>query len=233
MASLQHREQIPRHYDLTNSTALRWPSHPERIDSKQRTSIRILILYCGAPDHMETLARAMADGAEAIAEIEVTLKRIPEEKELQADGKLKQASLALSGELLDYDGIILGMPTLSGNLCTQVRDLLDQSGNLCMKGDLFGKVGSVFTATRHADQKTNITSLRNTLLHQGMIFVDSSYPWQELLSKEERASGTPKGATILADGYNSRRPSADELTIARFQGRYVAQFTQWLMWGNV
>ncbi len=232
MASLQHRAPAPPLCDPANSTALRWPPHPERRDSRRRLSTRILILYRSASDHIDALTQAMADGAEAIAEIEVTLKRMPEEQVLRADGKPKQAVLTLPGELQEYDGIIFGIPTLSGNLCTQISDLLDQSGELWMENSLFSKVGSIFTSTQDEDQETNITSFQNTMLHHGMIFVDATYPCQELLSKEEGASDRSKGATILTDRNDSLAPSADELTIARFQGRYVAQITQWLVRGN-
>ena len=40
---------------------------------------------------------------------------------------------------------------------------------------------------------------------------------------DEVSGGTPYGATTLADGDGSRQPSANELDIARFQGRHVAE----------
>jgi NAD(P)H dehydrogenase (quinone) len=40
---------------------------------------------------------------------------------------------------------------------------------------------------------------------------------------EEITGGTPYGATTLAKPDGSRQPSENELTLARFQGRHVAQ----------
>jgi NAD(P)H dehydrogenase (quinone) len=37
------------------------------------------------------------------------------------------------------------------------------------------------------------------------------------------SGGTPYGASTLADGDGSRLPTSDELAIAQFQGRHVAQ----------
>jgi NAD(P)H dehydrogenase (quinone) len=41
----------------------------------------------------------------------------------------------------------------------------------------------------------------------------------------EITGGTPYGASTLAGADGSRQPSANELAIARFQGRHVADIT--------
>jgi NAD(P)H dehydrogenase (quinone) len=84
-------------------------------------------------------------------------------------------------------------------------------------------VGSVFsTASQHGGQETTITSFHSTLLHQGMIIVGVPYSEPRLLAMTEITGGTPCASTItVADG--SRLPSKNELAIARFQGRHVAE----------
>ena len=94
-----------------------------------------------------------------------------------------------------------------------------------MKGALVGKVGSVFisTATQHGGQETTITSFHTTLFHHGMIVAGVPYAEPRLLNMQEISGGTPYGASTIAGGDGSRSPSENELAIARFQGRHVAQ----------
>ncbi|MDF2765098.1 MAG: wrbA, partial [Rhodospirillales bacterium] len=93
------------------------------------------------------------------------------------------------------------------------------------KGALIGKVGSVFTstATQHGGQETTITSTHATLLHHGMVIVGVPYSCDELSNMNEITGGSPYGAGTLAGGDGSRQPSENELAIARFQGRHVAE----------
>ena len=103
-----------------------------------------------------------------------------------------------------------------------------QTGKLWMEGSLVGKVGSVFasTATQHGGQETTITSFHSTLLHHGMIVVGVPYSAPGLLNMKEITGGSPYGAGTLAGGDGSRRPSENELTIARAQGRRVAELAR-------
>jgi NAD(P)H dehydrogenase (quinone) len=190
---------------------------------------KVLVLYYSAYGHIETMAQAIAEGARTVG-AEVTIKRVPElvpeEVARNAGMKLEQAApLATVDELPQYDAIIFGTPTRFGNMAAQMRNFLDQTGKHWMSGALIGKVGSVFasTASQHGGQETTITSFHTTLLHQGMIIVGLPYSAQELLNMEEITGGTPYGATTLAKPDGSRQPSENELTLARFQGRHVAQ----------
>jgi NAD(P)H dehydrogenase (quinone) len=131
-------------------------------------------------------------------------------------------------QLADADAIIFGTPTRFGNMAAQMRNFLDQTGGLWMSGGLIGKVGSVFasTASQHGGQETTITSFHSTLLHQGMIVVGAPYSEQRLLGMDELSGGTPYRATTITGADGSRMPSENELAIARFQGRHVAQISQ-------
>ena len=198
-------------------------------------STKLLVLYYSMYGHVETMAEAIADGARAVDDIEVQIKRVPEtmreDQARSAGAKLDQAApVADPQELSDYDGIIFGTPTRFGNMCGQMRTFLDQTGSHWMQGTLIGKVGSVFTSTasQHGGQETTLTSFHTTLLHQGMVIVGVPYACKELLNMDEITGGTPYGASTMADADGSRQPSANELAIARFQGRHVAQITRWL-----
>jgi len=193
---------------------------------------KILVLYYSSYGHVETMAGAVAEGARSVPGTEVTVKRVPElvpeEVAKQAGIKLDQAApIAQPDELPDYDAVVFGTPTRFGNMAAQMRNFLDQTGGLWAKGSLVGKVGSVFasTATQHGGQETTITSFHTTLLHQGMIIVGVPYSCAGLTEMDEVSGGTPYGATTLAKGDGSRQPSDNELAIARFQGKHVAEIT--------
>jgi NAD(P)H dehydrogenase (quinone) len=190
------------------------------------------VLYYSAYGHIEKMAEAVAEGALAEPSTEVTIKRVPElvpEEIAKRSGmKLNQPALiATVDELANYDAIIFGTPTRFGNMCAQMRNFLDQTGGLWMKGALVGKVGSVFTSTgtQHGGQETTITSFHSTLLHQGMILVGLPYAFPGLTKMDEITGGSPYGASTLAGADGSRQPSANELDGAHYQGKHVAQIT--------
>ena len=104
-----------------------------------------------------------------------------------------------------------------------MRNFLDQTGRLWVKGSLVGKVGSVFTSTgTGGGNESTILTFIPTLLHQGMIYVGLPYTTPELMDVSEVRGGSPYGAATIAAPDGSRQPSAKELTMARHQGKHVA-----------
>jgi NAD(P)H dehydrogenase (quinone) len=194
---------------------------------------RILVVYYSMYGHVEKMAHAIAEGARSVPGAEVTLKRVPETMPLevarQHGAMLDQAAPEASPkELGNYDAILFGSPTRFGNMTAQMRNFLDQTGGLWMEGSLIGKVGSVFvsTATQHGGQETTITSFHSTLLHQGMIIVGVPYSEQRQMTLSEITGGSPYGASTITGGDGSRMPSENELAIARFQGKHVAEIAK-------
>ncbi|HYD37201.1 MAG TPA: NAD(P)H:quinone oxidoreductase [Allosphingosinicella sp.] len=191
---------------------------------------RILVLYYSSYGHVETMARAVAEGAASVEGVQVSVKRVPElvpEEVARGAGiKLDQdAPFADPAELGDYDAIIVGTPTRFGNMAAQMRNFWDQTGPLWVKGALVGKVGSAFTSTasQHGGQEMTITSTHTTLLHHGMIIVGLPYSWPGNAQMDEISGGTPYGASTIAGADGSRQPSVNELEGARYQGRLVTQ----------
>jgi NAD(P)H dehydrogenase (quinone) len=189
---------------------------------------KLLVLYYSSYGHVETMAGAVVEGARSVAGVEVTLKRVPElmpeDVARQHGVKLNQpAPVASPKELADYDAIIFGTPTRFGNMAAQMRNFLDQTGGLWMKGALVGKVASVFasTGTGGGNESTILTFIP-TLLHHGMIYVGLPYSCPELTDVSELKGGSPYGAATIAGSDGSRQPTAKELAMARFQGRHVA-----------
>lgn len=201
--------------------------------SGKEVTTKVLVLYYSMHGHVETMAKAAAEGAAGVDGVAVDIKRVPElmpeDVARRAGAKLDQAApVAEVDDLAGYDAIIFGVPTRFGNMCAQMRNFLDQTGGLWAAGKLVGKVGSVFisTGTQHGGQETTITSFHNTLFHHGMIVVGVPYACPELVNMNEITGGTPYGASTLAGGDGSRQPSANELAVARFQGRHVAEIAK-------
>jgi NAD(P)H dehydrogenase (quinone) len=205
--------------------------------------VRILVVFYSMYGHIWKMAEAVAEGAREVADSEVAIKQVaelvPDEglaKSGAAEAKkaFAQVPIAQPAELGDYDAILFGTPTRFGNMCAQMRNFLDQTTSLWLKGGLVGKVGSVFasTGTQHGGQETTITSFHTTLFHHGMIVVGVPYAEQGLVNMTEITGGTPYGATTLAGADGKRQPSANELSIARYQGRHVATIARHLALGK-
>ncbi|HKP24704.1 MAG TPA: NAD(P)H:quinone oxidoreductase [Dongiaceae bacterium] len=191
---------------------------------------KVLVLYYSSYGHLETMANAVAEGAKAVGGVQVDVKRVPElvpdEVAKKSGLKLDQAApVAAVDELANYDAIIFGAPTRFGMMAAQMRNFLDQTGGLWVKGALIGKVGSVFTstATQHGGQESTILSFHTTLLHQGMVIVGLPYSNKTQMRLDEITGGSPYGASTIAGGDGSRKPSEGELSMARFQGEHVAK----------
>jgi len=191
---------------------------------------KVLVLYYSSYGHLETMANAVAEGAKAVFGVQVNVKRVPElvpdDVAKKSGLKLDQAApVATVDELADYDAIIFGAPTRFGMMAAQMRNFLDQTGGLWVKGALIGKVGSVFTssATQHGGQESTILSFHTTLLHQGMVIVGLPYSNKTQMRMDEITGGSPYGASTIAGGDGSRQPSEGELSMARFQGEHVAR----------
>lgn len=199
---------------------------------------KLLVLYYSMYGHIETMAHSVAEGARTVAGVEVTIKRIPEtmgsEALTAAGGKIDQvASEASPKELGTYDAIIFGTPTRFGNMAGQLRTFLDQTGGLWAKGELIGKVASVFTSTgTGGGEEMTITSTWTTLAHHGMILVPIGYGIPEMFDISKVSGGTPYGASTIAGPDGSRHPDERELKIARFQGEHVARIASRLLSGK-
>lgn len=190
---------------------------------------KVLVLYYSMFGHIEIMAQALAEGVREVEGVEAIIKRVPEtlpdDQALAMGVKIDQpAPIATVEELPDYDAIIFGTPTRFGDMTAQMRSFLDRTGKLWTNGRLIGKVGSVFTssATQHGGQESTILSFYTTLLHHGMVIAGVPYSCTEQMRTDEMTGGSPYGAGTITGADGKRMPSANELGIARFQGRHVA-----------
>lgn len=138
---------------------------------------KVLVLYYSSWGHMAAMADAAAAGAkEAGAHVDV--KRVAETvpEDVQKAYHYKQdhkAPIAAVDDLANYDAIIFATPTRYGMMAGQMKNFIDQTGGLWMKGALVGKVGSVMAgaANQHGGQESTILSFHTSLLHHGMVIV--------------------------------------------------------------
>jgi len=195
---------------------------------------KVLIVYYSMYGHVYRMAEAVAAGVREVAGCEALVRRVPETLPddvlrlmgaLDAQAGMAKIPIATVNDLAEADAIIFGTPTRFGNMCGQMRQFLDATGGLWMKGTLVGKVGSVFTcsATQHGGQESTILSFHITLLHHGMVVVGLPYAFAGQMGVTEITGCSPYGASTIAGGQGERMPSDNELAGARYQGAHVAR----------
>lgn len=194
---------------------------------------KVLIVHYSMYGHIYKMAEAVADGIRDVAGCEAVIKRVPETLSdevlgmmgaLEAKKSMAHIPVATVDDLVQADAVIFGTPTRFGNMCGQMRQYLDATGGLWLKGALVGKVGSVFasSATQHGGQESTILSFHTTLLHQGMVVVGLPYAFAGQMGLGEITGCSPYGASTITGGQGERMPSDNELAGARFQGAHVA-----------
>lgn len=196
--------------------------------------MKVLVVFYSTYGHVYKMAEAVAEGVGQVGGAEVELRRVPEtlpdevlEKmgAVDAQKTFSHVPVCTVDELAAADAVIFGTPTRFGNMCGQMRQFLDATGQLWASGALVGKVGSVFasTATQHGGQESTILSFHITLLHHGFVIVGLPYAFQGQMQNDEIGGGSPYGASTIAGTSGERTPSEIELDGARFQGKHVAE----------
>ena len=196
-----------------------------------------MIVYYSMYTHIHKMAEAIAEGVQEVPGFEVIIRRVPETLPPEviaamgaqdAQKAMAHIPIAQVDDLATADAIIFGTPTRFGNMCGQMRQFLDATGGLWMKGALVGKVGSVFTSsgTQHGGQESTILSFHTTLLHHGMVIVGLPYAFAGQMDNSEITGGSPYGASTIAGTKGERVPTVNELAGARFQGAHVAKIAK-------
>jgi len=201
---------------------------------------KVLIVHYSMYGHIYRMAEAIAEGVRQVPGCEALIKRVPETLTdevlgmmgaLEARKGMAHIPVATVDDLTGADAVIFGTPTRFGNMCGQMRQFLDATGSLWLKGALVGKVGSVFasSATQHGGQESTILSFHTTLLHQGMVVVGLPYSFAGQMGIGEVTGCSPYGASTITGGQGERMPSENELAGARFQGAHVARIAKKLI----
>lgn len=198
---------------------------------------KIMVLYYSMFGNTYRMAQAVCKGIEeegGEAVLRTVSELVPQEV-IEGDEKMKKAKelqkdvpIVKMKELESIDGIILGSPTRFGNMCAQLRNFLDQTGELWMKGALIDKPAGVFccTASLHGGQETTLISMMFTLIHHGALILGVPYSVQELITTT--MGGTPYGPTAVVGVSADQPPTEIDLKIARELGGRVTRVAQQL-----
>jgi len=200
--------------------------------------MKLLVVYYSMYGHVLQLARVVEEGAKSVAGVEVVLRRVAEFDEVirkTADNqqlvnvRQQQANIPVCtlDDLREADGVIFGSPTRYGNMTAQMKQLIDSTASLWLKGEMEGKPAGVFTstATTHGGQETTLLTMMVPLVHLGMVIVGVPYSVEGMIHTEARG-GTPYGATTIAGARGELQPSKEDLAIASVLGQRVATITK-------
>ncbi len=190
---------------------------------------KVLIAFYSRSGVTEALANAVAEGARSVG-ADVRLRRArefvspevmakaPGWKEL-AETMNRKYEAPTEADAEWADAIVFGTPTRFGNSSAELKAYIDALGGLWFQGKLNGKAGAAFgsSSTPHGGNESTLISLYNPMAHLGLIIVPTGYGDPVMFK-----AGTPYGASSVS-GTKSSPPTADDLEVARYQGRRVAQ----------
>lgn len=189
---------------------------------------KVLIAFYSRSGVTEALANAIADGARAAgAEVRVRRAREVVSQEIinsvpgwadQAAALNAKYEAPTEADAEWADAIVFGTPTRFGSVSSELKAYIDSLGGLWFQGKLNGKAGSVFgsSSTPHGGNESTLISLYNPMAHLGLIIVPLGYADASLFK-----AGTPYGASSVSFN-QATPPTADDLEVARFQGKRVA-----------
>jgi NAD(P)H dehydrogenase (quinone) len=190
----------------------------------------VAVIYYSATGNVRALAASMAEGATATG-ADVRLRRVDElPSELlvsarQHWGRHRSAPDEPSAASLDdlewADAVAFGTPTRFGNVSAQLKQFIDQAGQLWQEGKLVGKLATAFTSSYspHGGQESTILALSNTFYHWGMLILPVGYTVHEAFAE----GGNPYG-TSWVSAHSATGPDAETLSGAEHQGRRLAQY---------
>jgi len=197
-------------------------------------SVKVKVIFHSLYGHVYKLAEAIAAGAREVPGAQVEVLQVAETLSdevltkmgaLEAKKSFAHIPIADPKKLAEADAVLFGSGTRFGSATSQLQAFFDATGGLWQSGALVGKVGGVFTSsgTQHGGQETTLISMQTFLFHQGLVVVGVPYAAKELLNMKEITGGSPYGSSTITNSDGSRQPSANELAIARFQGKHTAQ----------
>jgi len=197
----------------------------------------VLVVFYSMYGNTAKLAKAVAEGARQIQNVEVRMRQVQElvPKEIiekdprmkKIKEELKDIPFATLEDLAWADGIAFGSPTRYGNMTAQMKQFIDQTGGLWAEGKLINKVAGLFTSTGtlHGGQETTIFSMMIPMFHHGMIVVGVPYS-EPRMSAMELGGGSPYGASSISGPNADRPPTTNDLEIAKTLGRRIAEIAK-------
>ena len=120
---------------------------------------RILVVYYSRTGNTKQMAQYIEAGVKEIRAATVACLSVDQVK---------------AGDLLGYDGIIIGSPVYYGTMAAELKRLIDES--VAHHGELSGKVGGAFASSANVGggNETTVLDLLKALLIHGMIIPGSA-----------------------------------------------------------
>ncbi|MGH8516827.1 MAG: flavodoxin family protein [Panacagrimonas sp.] len=183
---------------------------------------KIAVVYHSAHGHTLFVARKVAEGVASVGD---------------ATGDLLKAEDLISrpGDLVAYDGLILGSPTYFGGVSGTFKTLMDATGGLWKSQQLRGKLAAGFTVSSlpSGDKQSTLQSMVTFCMQHGMIWVgnpfmpgqQSGVPYDEAANRlgswtglmAQARHGSPADAFPPGDENGARMFGANfARTLARF-----------------
>lgn len=187
---------------------------------------KIAIVFYSLYGHIQKLAEAEKKGIESAggqADIFQIAETLPEDILAKMHAPPKSSIPVVEpAKLLEYDGILFGIPTRYGNFPAQWKTFWDATGSIWATGGYWGKYAGLFVSsgTMGGGQESTAIAAMSTLTHHGFLYVPLGYKttFPKLANLEEIHGGSPWGAGTFAAADGSRQPTELELSIAEAQG---------------
>lgn len=177
----------------------------------------IALIYHSAHGHTRHIATHIAEGARGVAGYSVDM--------LEADDLAKRP-----GDLIAYDGIILGSPTYLGGVSGPFKNFMDATGRLWQTQRLKGKLAAGFTVSSlpSGDKQSTLMSMFVFSMQHGMLWVGNPIlPEQHAgIPYDEAANRLGSWSGLMAQaGHSSPADSfvPGDIKTARMFGSYFAE----------
>lgn len=179
---------------------------------------QILVLFHSRHGTTRQLARQIALGIEA--EGARAVMRCP--PPMPGDDSERQDVIVSKEELASCDGLAMGSATRFGQMSVELKQFMESTADLWLKGVLTDKPACVFTSSSslHGGQESTLLSMALPLIHHGMIL--TGIPYSEPALHNTQSGGTPYGASHVS-GDKSGRLSEHEKQLAMALGKRLAR----------
>ena len=187
----------------------------------------ILVLYYSHRGSVRALAEQIAIGIHQVPGAAARVRTVPRvstvceavEDDVPADGP----PYVEASDLAECVGLALGSPTRFGNMAAPMKYFFDGLVGAWVNGALIGKPACVFSSSSslHGGQESTLLTMMVPLLHHGMLLL--GIPFSESALNTTRSGGTPYGATHVAGADGVAVLTAEEIELARAQGRRLAE----------
>jgi len=204
--------------------------------------LKVYIIFYTRYGNTLKLAEMIAEGVRSVYGCEAVLRRTAElapediikkdERWKKARESLKTIPEAKASDLFDADAVIFGTPTRYGNMSSSLKDFIDKTAGVWVKGGLVGKVGAAFTSstTVHGGQETTLLTMFIPMLHHGMIIAGIPYSEDKLFTTA--AGGSPYGASSVTGIMADKPPTEEAKALAIALGKRVAELSMKLKLGE-